>query len=215
MPTSTKVLKSESPEAIQVAVDTILAGGIVAIPTDTVYGLAAHGLQPNAIRRIFEVKQRSLSNAIPLLLADPDDLAEITQDIMPATQQLAEAFWPGPLSIIVFKRDSLPDVVTAGGNTVAVRMPDHPIALTLIDMVGAPVTGTSANRSGNPTPPISSEYVMRDLGGSIDLLLDGGACPGGKASTVIDMTTQPPTLRRQGPITPVQIEEVIEQKIRT
>jgi L-threonylcarbamoyladenylate synthase len=212
MATETNVAPANSPDSILLAAEILNAGGLVAFPTDTVYGVAAHGLQPEAIRRLYQAKQRSYSNPIALLVADAGDLRRVARDVPDSAWLLAERFWPGALTLVVPRADDLPTILTAGGDSVAVRMPDHPIALGVIEAAGAPLATTSANLSGSPDP-ITAGDVLRDLGGRIDLVLDGGACPGGIPSTVLDLTTKPAVIRRQGPIDRKTLREALGDTI--
>ncbi len=199
MPPETRVVPAGTAENIQLAADTLQTGGLVAYPTDTVYGVAAHGFQPEAIAKLYEAKERPRTKAIALLIADADDVQRIAQRVPESATKLAERFWPGALTLIVPRTEELPLVLTAGGDTVAVRMPDHPVARRVIAAAGAPLATTSANLSGGPDP-ITASDVLRNLGGRIDLILDGGTCPGGVPSTVLDLTTEPPVVRREGPL---------------
>lgn len=208
MPTETKVVPASSPDNIKLAADMLNDDGLVAFPTDTVYGVAAHGFLPEAIERLYETKERPRTKPIALLVADAGDLRRVGRHVPDSARQLAERFWPGALSLIVPRADDLPLILTAGGDSVAVRMPDHPIALRVIGAAGVPLATTSANLSGGPDP-ITAGDVLRDLGGRIELILDGGVCPGGVPSTVLDLTTTPPTIRRPGPIDRDMLRETI------
>lgn len=199
-------------DSIDRAARALRAGKLVAFPTDTVYGVGAHGFQADAVARLYEVKQRPHSKPIALLVSTPADLERVARAVSDAAQQLAERFWPGALTLIVPRSPVLPSVLTAGGDTVAVRMPDHPVALAVIAAAGAPVAATSANRSGGPDP-ITAADVMRGLDGAIELVVDAGACPRGVPSTVLDTTTNPPTLRRPGPITASELAAVLGKDI--
>ncbi|MFQ5596079.1 MAG: L-threonylcarbamoyladenylate synthase [Anaerolineae bacterium] len=212
MTTETQMAPANSPASIHLAAEILNAGGLVAFPTDTVYGVAAHGFLPEAIRRLYQAKERPYSNPIALLVAQAGDLRRIARHVPVNAQILAERFWPGALTLIVPRADDLPAILTAGGDSVAVRMPDHPIALGVIDAAGAPLATTSANLSGSPDP-ITAGDVLRDLGGRIDLILDGGACPGGVPSTVLDLTTEPAAIRREGPIDYDMLREAIGDAI--
>jgi len=194
----TQVL-SASDEAIGVAARILAEGGLVAFPTDTVYGFGAHAFQPNAVERIYVAKLRPRDKAIPILLAQADDLALVAEGITETAWLLAERFWPGGLTLVLPKRANVPDVVSAGGSTVAVRAPDHPMPLALIAALGAPLAATSANLSGHPSP-VTAQEVEAELGGRIELILDGGRCPGGVPSTVLDLTADPPAVLRAGAI---------------
>ncbi|MGA9350143.1 MAG: L-threonylcarbamoyladenylate synthase [Anaerolineae bacterium] len=194
----TKVLPVRN-EAIAVAARILAGGGLVAFPTDTVYGVGAHAFQPDAVERIYAAKIRPRDKAIPILLAQPDDLVLVAEGITETAWLLAERFWPGGLTLVLPKKANVPDVVSAGGPTVAVRVPDHPVPLALIAALGAPLAATSANLSGHPSP-VTAQEVQAELGGRIELILDGGQCPGGVPSTVLDVTTDPPAILRAGAI---------------
>jgi len=201
--TKTKVL-SAGEEAIDVAARILAEGGLVAFPTDTVYGVGAHAFQPDAVERIYVAKIRPRDKAIPILLAQPDDLVLVAEGITEPAWLLAERFWPGGLTLVLPKKANIPDVVSAGGSTVAVRIPDHPTPLALIAALGAPLAATSANLSGHPSP-VTAQEVEAELEGRIELILDGGRCSGGIPSTVLDLTTDPPAILRAGA---VGVEEI-------
>jgi L-threonylcarbamoyladenylate synthase len=179
---------------------------LVAFPTDTVYGVGAIAWNREAVGKLYIAKLRSLDKAIPILLADPADLDEVARDVSPAVRRLAERFWPGPLTIVVPRSAQVPDEVTSGGDSVAVRVPDHPLARALIREAGAPLATTSANLSGGPSP-VTAHEVSAQLAGRVALILDGGRCPGGVASTVVDLTGSSPVILRPGPI---GLEEILE-----
>jgi len=206
----TKVL-SVGQEAIDMAVRILAQGGHVAFPTDTVYGVGAHAFQPDAVERIYAAKIRPRDKAIPILLAQPDDLVLVAEGITETAWLLAERFWPGGLTLVLPKKANVPDVVSAGGPTVAVRVPDHPVPLALIAALGAPLAATSANLSGHPSPATAQE-VEAELGGRIELILDGGRCPGGIPSTVLDLTTDPPTVLRTEAIAVEEIKASLAEK---
>jgi len=186
-------------EALEQAARILRDGGLVAFPTDTVYGVGALVFMERAVERLFAAKIRDRSKAIPVLLSGVRDLNRIARHVPPVAWQLAGAFWPGALSLVLEKSARVPDVVTAGGPTVAVRVPDHPLALALIERAGSPLATTSANLSGQPSA-VTADEVEASLGDAVDLILDGGPCPGGVASTVLDLTVQPPRIVRPGPI---------------
>ena len=208
----TKVLSAEK-EAIGVAARILAEGGLVAFPTDTVYGVGAHALQPDAVERIYTAKIRPRDKAIPILLAKPDDLVLVAEGITETAWLLAERFWPGGLTLVLPRKANVPDVVSAGGPTVAVRVPDHPVPLALIAALGTPLAATSANLSGHPSP-VTAQEVKAELGGRIELILDGGQCPGGIPSTVLDLSADPPTVLRAGAIAVEEIKAALaEQRI--
>ena len=198
---------------MDLAVEVLREGGIVAFPTDTVYGVGAHAMLPGAVAWLYRVKERPADKAIPLLLPGIETLSQVVASIPEAARALAERFWPGALTIVLPRADTVSDEITAGGNTVAVRVPDHPVAQALLAALGAPLAATSANLSGQPAPD-TADGVLAQLGGRIDLLLDGGVCPGGVASTVLDLTVSPPRILRAGRVLPHQIAEVIGLPLR-
>ena len=183
-------------------------GGLVAFPTDTVYGVGAHAFQPDAVERIYTAKIRPRDKAIPILLAQADDLPLVAEGITETAWLLVERFWPGSLTLVLPRKASVPDVVSAGGSTVAVRVPDHPAPLALIAALRAPLAATSANLSGHPSP-VTAQEVKAELGGHIELILDGGRCPGGVPSTVLDLTTDPPAILRAGAIAVEEIKAAL------
>jgi L-threonylcarbamoyladenylate synthase len=190
------------------AAEVIQRGGLVAFPTETVYGLGANALDAAAVKRIFQAKGRPATNPVIVHAADAASAAKIVAKWPEAAQRLAERFWPGPLTLVLQKSAIVPDVVTAGGPTVAIRVPAHPVARALIQAAGLPIAAPSANRSMRVSPTWA-EHVLKGLGGRIDVILDGGPAPGGLESTVLDLTTAPPRLLRPGLITPAHLAEVI------
>lgn len=208
----TRVFKAhpENPEldAIRKAAGIIKSGGLVAFPTETVYGLGADAFDPEAVRKIFEAKGRPLDNPIIVHIADKAMIEQIAVDVPPAAQRLIDIFWPGPLTLVLKKRKEVPYEVTGWLDTVAVRMPDHPVALALIKKSGVPIAAPSANISGRPSPT-RAEHVIDDFMGKIDCIIDGGASRIGIESTVLDLTSEVPTILRPGFITPEDIRDVI------
>lgn len=196
-----------SAEAIVEAAEIIKAGGLVAFPTETVYGLGANALDAAAVARIFTAKGRPPQNPLIVHIADRAMLAAMTADWPPLAAKLAARFWPGPLTLVVHKHPHVPEIVTAGGPTVAVRMPSHPVALALIRASQTPLAAPSANVS-TQISATRAEHVLRGLAGRIDLLLDGGPTTGGLESTVLDVTVSPPRLLRPGLVAPADIEAV-------
>jgi L-threonylcarbamoyladenylate synthase len=205
---NTQVLPADSQSAIAQAARSLLSGGLVAFPTDTVYGLGAHAFDAVPIERLYAAKERPQDKAIPVLLADSIDLPLVVRQIPPAANRLAEAFWPGALTLVLPRHPALPPVLTAGGDSVAVRVPDHPTVRALIANLSAPLAASSANLSGRPSP-VTVEEVLTQLGGRMDLVLDGGACPGGHPSTVLDLTCDPPHLLRAGPVTAEALRTIL------
>jgi len=192
---------------IKLAVEVLKKGGLVAYPTDTVYGLGADPLNEKAVARIYEVKNRPHNSPLPLLLADKSDLLKVALIVPEVAWRLVEQFWPGGLTLVVKKSSLVPDSITAGGDTVAVRIPDHHITIALIRGLGNPIVGTSANLSGKPSPVTATE-VSRQLGNKVDLIVDGGRCPGGIESTVVDVSGPSPTLVREGAVSREDIAKV-------
>ena len=198
-------------EQIEKAAGLLLAGQLVAFPTETVYGLGASALDPGAVGRIFTAKGRPSDNPLIVHIADPADAGAIAHVPEPA-RVLMEAFWPGPLTLVMGKKEAIPPIVTAGLSTVAVRMPAHPVALSLIRSAGIPVAAPSANRSGRPSPT-SAAHVAEDMDGRIPLILDGGPCRVGIESTVLDVSETPFTLLRPGDVTADMLESVLRESI--
>ena len=201
-------LSSKAPQALSRAIELLLQGQPIAFPTDTVYGIGAHAFLPEGVARLYTAKGRPRHQPIPLLLPDVAAVEAVCTDIPHLLWQLAERFWPGGLSLILRRASSVPDVVTAGGPTVAVRVPDHALVRELCRELNAPLAATSANRHGQP-PPVTAGEVEAELGGRIPLLLDGGPCPGGVASTVLDLTVSPPAILREGPVPADQLATVV------
>ncbi len=182
-------------------------GGIVAFPTDTVYGLGAGISIAHAVERVYQIKGRPRSMALPLLLADKSQIGEVAQPVPPIAWLLADKFWPGALTMVLFKSKSVPDIVTGGGKTVAIRIPAHPIPLALARGLGTPIVGTSANLSGQPSA-LTADEVYAQLGDRVDLIIDGGRCPGGRESTIIDLTGETPLILREGAISREELKQV-------
>jgi L-threonylcarbamoyladenylate synthase len=196
------------PAAVSAAADVLRGGNLVAFPTETVYGLGANALDAAAVAKVFAAKGRPPTNPLIVHVADQSQAAALTPDWTPAAHKLAAAFWPGPLTLVLKKHSHIPDAVTAGGPTVAVRVPAHPVALALLNSVKLPVAAPSANRSGELSPTTAA-HVWASLGDRIDLLLDGGACPGGLESTVVDVSGEVVKVLRPGLITVAQLEAVV------
>lgn len=193
---------------LNTAAELLKQGGLVGIPTETVYGLAADAQNGAAVAEIFRAKGRPQDNPLIVHIASMEQLPALVRDIPPIALQLAEAYWPGPLTMIFPKSDVVPSEVSAGLDTVAVRMPAHPVAAELIRRSGCPLAAPSANRSGSPSPT-TAQRVMEDMNGRIAAVVDGGACAVGVESTVIDLTVEPPRLLRPGGVTPRMLEEVV------
>ncbi len=208
----TAVEAADNPGVIRRAVDLLCAGQVVAFPTDTVYGVGARALDADAVGRLYAVKDRHTSKAIPILIADVADLVRIAREVPPVAWRLAESFWPGGLTIVLPRMLALPEVLTAHGDTVAIRCPAHPVPLALMRALGAPLAATSANRSGQP-PPTSAEDVAHQLAGRVPLILDGGVCAGGIPSTLIDLSVDPPHLLRAGAVSPDDLRRLLPRLV--
>jgi len=203
----TEILPASDPNAIRHAADVLRHNGLVAFPTDTVYGVGALVFRAGAVQRLYVVKGRSTDKAIAVLVAGNGDLPKVAQGLKPAAQSLARKFWPGPLTLVVPKHPDLP-VEVSPLPTVGVRMPDHPVARKLLELTG-PLAVTSANRSGEPNS-LSAADVLEHLSGRIDLLLDGGDVPGGIPSTILDCSGATPQVLRAGPISSQEIEAALK-----
>ncbi len=201
MPARVLHVDAASPDhtLIRVAAETLIAGGLVAFPTETVYGLGADALNADAVRGIYAAKGRPTDNPIIVHVADRDALPPLVTDVPVLARALMAAHWPGPLTLVLRAGTAVPSVTRGGLDTVAVRVPAHPVALALIRAAGRPVAAPSANRSGRPSPTTAA-HVVADLGDRIDIVIDGGPARVGVESTVLDVTTDPPTLLRPGAV---------------
>ncbi len=208
---TTPVLDVRSPQAladgVRRAAEVLRQGGLVCFPTETVYGLGANALDAAAVARIFEAKGRPANNPLIVHAADRGRAKELVAAWPESADRLAERFWPGPLTLVLPRAEVVPDVVTAGGPTVAVRVPGHPVARELLAVSGVPVAAPSANRSARLSPTTAA-HVLRDLDGRVDLILDGGPTPGGIESTVLDLSG-PPRLLRPGLIEAAALEAIV------
>ncbi|MEW6502705.1 MAG: L-threonylcarbamoyladenylate synthase [Chloroflexota bacterium] len=208
----TEILKLDplhpDPAIIHKAAQIIHTGGLVAFPTETVYGLGANALDSHAVQRIFLAKGRPANDPLIVHIQNKDWLESIVRNFPPQTEALVNHFWPGPLTLIFPRKEIIPPNVTAGGENVAVRAPSHPVAQALLAACGVPIAAPSANRFGH-TSPTQAKHVLEDLGGRIDLVLDGGDCSIGLESTVLDLTQDPPVILRPGGIPREEIERII------
>lgn len=195
-------------EKIRQAGEKIRRGGLVAFPTETVYGLGADALQATAASSIYLAKGRPSDNPLIVHIAAWEAMEHIALELPDTAKKLADAFWPGPLTMIVKKAACVPDETTGGLDTAAVRMPDHPVALALIEEAGGYIAAPSANTSGRPSPT-TAQHVKEDLWGKIDIILDGGPVGIGLESTIVDLSSDIPTILRPGAITPVMLEPII------
>ncbi|HUU63537.1 MAG TPA: L-threonylcarbamoyladenylate synthase [Dehalococcoidia bacterium] len=197
---------------IHQAIETLKNGGIVAFPTDTVYGLGANASSHGAILRIYEAKRRPRHLALPLLLADVSQIPSVARDMPEIAWLLAKHFLPGGLTLVLYKSPSVSSLITGGSEKIAVRVPAHPIPIALLEGLDAPITGTSANLTGKPSP-LTTQEVHNQLGDMVDLIIDG-ECPGGVVSTVIDITTDPIRILREGAISSEEISRVCEATVK-
>ena len=198
----TEILSTHSSLAIARALEILKVGGLVAFPTDTVYGVGALAFDGKAVESIYIAKDRPVEKAIPVLIGDPEDLEKVGMDIPVSAHRLASRFWPGPLTILVPRRAELPEAVSST-STVGVRVPDHEVARALLRAAG-PMAVTSANISGKQSP-VTAEGVYEQLAGRIDLILDGGKTPGGVPSTLVDCTGVELKVLREGPVRPEEL----------
>ena len=204
----TKLMAADMPRAIAEAAKLLREGQLVALPTETVYGLGANGLDENAVAKIFEAKGRPQDNPLILHIADASQIADFCRDIPQAAYLLAEKFWPGPLTMVLPAKDCVPKRTTGGLSTVAVRCPDHPVTREIIRKAGVPIAAPSANLSGKPSTTCA-QHVLDDHDGKIDAVVDGGPCRVGVESTIVDLTEARPRLLRPGGITPEQLTTVL------
>jgi L-threonylcarbamoyladenylate synthase len=195
-------------DPVAAGAQALAAGGLVAFPTETVYGLGGDALNVSAVGRIFAAKGRPTDHPLICHIASVDDLAALVAEVTPAARALADAFWPGPLTLVMTRSAAVPDAVTGGLDTVAVRIPDHPLALQLLQAFGGPVAAPSANRFGRPSPTRADD-VRHELGDAVDVILDGGPCAIGVESTVLDLVSDPPQVLRPGGISAAEIARVI------
>ena len=202
----TRILPASSQAAISEALKVMQSGGLVAFPTDTVYGVGALAFDAKAVESIYLAKDRPVEKAIPVLIGDPADLEKVGTDIPDSARKLASRFWPGPLTILVPKRTDIPESVSAT-HTVGVRVPDHEVARGLLRAAG-PMAVTSANISGKPSP-VTAQEVYEQLKDRIDLIIDGGKTPGGVPSTLVDCTSAELKVLREGPIPLAELLSVL------
>ena len=204
----TQLLDSARPGEIEKAARIIRDGGLVGMPTETVYGLAANALDGKAVAKIFTAKGRPQDNPLIVHISDFAQIRPLVKTVPESAEKLAEAYWPGPLTMVLEKSALIPDIVSAGLPTVGIRFPSHPVAQALISAAGVPIAAPSANRSGLPSTT-TAQHVMRDMDGRIDAVLDGGACGVGVESTIVTLASDPPRLLRPGGITLEQLRTVL------
>jgi len=209
-----RIVKADAEGALAEAVAVLKGGGLVVYPSDTVYGLAAAASDEQAVRRAFVVKGRDAQKAVSLLLANAADLEPLCTEVPLLARVLADRYWPGPLTLVLRRSPAFHSAALGGGNTVAVRVPDHPFLRELIRAVGEPITGTSANRSGRPACR-SAQEAEQELGGAVDLIIDGGPSREGPESTVVSLTGSLPVVLREGAIPRVDVERLGRTGIAT
>ncbi len=205
---NTRYLSADAPETAKIAADIIQNGGLVAIPTETVYGLGANGLDEAAVAKIFEAKGRPQDNPLILHICDAEQMEDFCHSIPAAAYALAKQFWPGPLTMVLPARDTVPRRTTGGLSTVAVRCPDNAVTREIIRLAGCPIAAPSANLSGKPSTT-TAQHVLHDHDGNIAAVVDGGPCRVGVESTIVDLTDDRPRLLRPGGITPEQLLAVL------
>ena len=204
----TAILRAGDPQTAPAAARILREGGLVALPTETVYGLGANGLDEQAVKKIFEAKGRPQDNPLILHIAGAQQLADFCREIPDSAYRLAEAFWPGPLTMVLPVRENVPARTTAGLDTVAIRCPATEITRRIIELAGVPIAAPSANTSGRPSTT-TAQHVLEDLAGKIEVVVDGGPCGIGVESTILDLTVRPARLLRPGGLPVERIEQVI------
>jgi L-threonylcarbamoyladenylate synthase len=208
-----QVLPASDPESIRLAAEIIRSGGLVAFPTETVYGLGANALDSEAVAKIFEAKQRPSFDPLIVHIATRASLNLLVQKTGADDRRLMDAFWPGPLTVVLPKRDNVPDIVTAGLSTIAIRMPAHPVAQALIVKAGVPIAAPSANPFGYVSPTCA-QHVLDGLGDRVDLILDGGSCPIGVESTIVSVSESSLELLRPGSVTLAELQDIMGTSVR-
>ncbi|MGA3094604.1 MAG: L-threonylcarbamoyladenylate synthase [Dehalococcoidales bacterium] len=199
-------LRKATSETILRGISLLKSGHPVSFPTDTVYALGAPISDVACVAKVFEIKQRPLTLALPILLAESDDVVLVALDVSDIARRLMQEFWPGALTLVFKKKPFVPDIVTAGSPTVAVRIAAHPLAIEIVKGVGVPLVGTSANIHGRPSPTTAQD-VESQIGDKVELIIDAGKTPGGIESTILDMSEDKPRILRQGAVARAQIEK--------
>jgi L-threonylcarbamoyladenylate synthase len=202
------LIRKPEPAVLAEASNILRRGGLVAFPTETVYGLGADASNPDALRHLYAVKGRPVDHPVIVHIGSIQQLGQWAKEVPEAAQKLAEAFWPGPLTLILPRTDQVPDTVTGGQDTVGIRIPNHPTALALLQVFGGGIAAPSANRFGRLSPT-TAQHVLNDLGGDADLILDDGACSVGVESTIVAFPDGKPTILRPGMITEAQVKAVL------
>lgn len=205
---NTVILDAAAPDTVSRGAEIIKSGGLLGIPTETVYGLGANGLNPDAVLKIFEAKGRPQDNPLILHVSGPDQVETFCHDIPAVARTLMEKFWPGPLTLVLPAREIVPRRTTAGLDTVAIRCPASSLTRDIIQAAGVPIAAPSANISGKPSPT-TAQHVLHDMAGKIEAIVDGGPCAVGVESTIVDLTGDAPRLLRPGGITPEMLRNVL------
>lgn len=205
---TTRVCTTSEESALPKALKALHQGKSVVFPTDTVYGVGCDLWQPKAIERLYWAKRRPKQMPIPVLVSAPKHTHKVACDIPLSFEEVVDRFWPGGLTLILPRKPSVPSILCAGGDTIAVRMPAHPWALKLMEKAGGALAVTSANVSGRPAAT-TAEEALNELEGRVSLVIDGGECPGGMASTILDLTQDPPAILRAGPLGLRDLQEVL------
>ncbi len=207
-----KILSEKDFDLLSEPARCLANGGLVVFPTETVYGLGANALMPDSVKKIFDAKGRPSDNPLIVHVSNKNQVSDIVQKIPESAEKVMEKLWPGPLTLVMPRADCVPDSVTAGLDTVAVRFPSHPIAQKLIELSGVPVAAPSANTSGKPSPTKAS-HVLEDLNGKVDYIIDGGSCNVGLESTVLDTTSAPAQILRPGGVSKEQLDAILGEVI--
>ncbi|HZI11045.1 MAG TPA: L-threonylcarbamoyladenylate synthase, partial [Myxococcus sp.] len=201
-----------NPDLLERAVDLLRHGGVIALPTETVYGLAANAEDELAVRRVFAIKGRPATHPLIVHIPGVEHLASWAREVPEAAHRLASAFWPGPLTLVLPRTPRATDAVTGGQDTVALRVPGHPVALEVLRRLGGGLAAPSANRFGRVSPTMA-EHVRQDLGGDVDLVLDGGPCTVGVESTIVDLSSDAPAILRPGGLAAEEVERVLGRPV--
>ncbi len=196
----TRIYPIHSDEGLALAVDYLQRGEVIAVPTDTVYGLIAPAFSEEAVAKIYQIKQRPLNMSLPIFIKSTQNIEQICQNVPDIAWRIAEEFWPGALTLILNSVPSIPSIVNSSGNTIGIRIPAHPLIPKIIDLVGQPLASTSANLSGMATP-LTAQGIKEQLEGRVPLILDGGKSGSNIGSTILDLTENPPRIIRQGAVT--------------
>lgn len=211
-PSATQRLDRDLRAQVDTGVRILREGGVISVPTDTLYGLAASALDERAVERVFRIKGRSERTPLPLLLSEPAEIEEYAVDIPELAWKLSDTFFPGPLTLVLRKGRNIPAAVSGGLDTVGMRVPDHWVPRAIVRELGTAITGTSANRTGAKGPETADD-VRRQLGDDVDYVVDAGRCPGSTASTVLDLSGPSPVIVREGAVSRKEIESVCGERV--